>query len=78
MHTCSGAMYALSGQRCTTTKEDKRNGSFIKACPRVAGCRLSIALHDERMSVTVVTPDDKEHPLNYWDVITVGLSRLGC
>jgi hypothetical protein len=67
----------LSGQRCTTTKEDKRNGSFIKACPGVAGSRLLIALQDERMSVTVVTPDDKEHPLNYWDVITGGLSRLG-
>jgi hypothetical protein len=36
-----------------------------------------IALQDERMSVTVVTPDDKEHPLNYWDVITGDLSRLG-
>jgi hypothetical protein len=67
----------LSGHRCATTKEDKRNGSFIKACPGVAGCRLLIALHDERMSVTVVTPDDKEHPLNYRDVITAGLSRLG-
>jgi hypothetical protein len=66
----------LSGQRCTTTKEDKRNGSFIKVCPGVAGCRLLIALQDERMSVTVVTPDDKEHPLNYWDVITGG-ARLG-
>jgi hypothetical protein len=67
----------LSGQRCTTTKEDKRHGSFIKACPGVAGRRLLIALHDERMSVTVVTPDDKEYPLNYWDGITTGLSRLG-
>jgi hypothetical protein len=67
----------LSGQRCTTTKEDKRNGGFVKACPGVAGCRLLIALQDERMSVTVVTPDNKEHPLNYRDVITEGASRLG-
>ena len=27
--------------------------------------------------MTVVTQDDKEHPLNYWDVITPGFSSLG-
>jgi len=67
----------LSGQRCTTREEDQRDGSLVNACPGVAGFTLLIASRDERMSVTVVTPDAKEHPLDYWRVITTNSSRLG-
>jgi hypothetical protein len=67
----------LTGQHCKAIKEDKRIGSFAKACPGVAGYRLLITSDDEHMSVTVITDEDKEHPLNYSHVITPGFSSLG-
>jgi hypothetical protein len=36
-----------------------------------------IASDDEGMFVTVVTPDEREHPLDYAEVIAPGASRLG-
>ena len=53
-------------------KEDKGTGSFVKECPGVAGFRLVIASDDEGMFVTVVTPDEREHPLDYAEVIAPG------
>ena len=67
----------LIGRNCTMTKEDKNTGSFVKVCPGVAGSRLLIASDDDRMSVTVVTEDEREHPLDYPEVIAPGVSRLG-
>ena len=67
----------LSGNECRTIKEDKETGSSIQRCPGVAGYHLIVADDDSRMSVSVVTPDNKEHPVDYWNVIAKSFSSLG-
>jgi hypothetical protein len=62
---------------CETVKEDKETGSFVRRCPGVEGFRLLVAEDDARVSVSVVTPDNKEHPLDYWNVVTRSFSSLG-
>ncbi|HEX8423312.1 MAG TPA: hypothetical protein VF634_07870, partial [Pyrinomonadaceae bacterium] len=45
--------------------------------PGVGGYKLLVSEDDARMSVTVVDPRGKEHPLEYWNVISSGFSSLG-
>jgi hypothetical protein len=67
----------LSGNQCKTVKENAETGSSVQECPGVAGFRLLVADDDARMSVSVVTPDKKEHALDYWNIITRSFSSLG-
>lgn len=67
----------LSGNNCKIIKEDRETGSSVRRCPGVGGFHLLIADDDSRMSISVVTPDRKEHPLDYWNVITRSFSSLG-
>lgn len=67
----------LYGTACALIKEDKETGSSIHKCPGVGGFELLVANDDARMSVSVVTPDSHDYPLNYWDVITPSFSHLG-
>jgi hypothetical protein len=39
--------------------------------------QLLVLDDDERMSITVVTEDRKEHPLDFWNVVTPAFSELG-
>lgn len=72
------SMYTdLSGTACSLLKEDQETGSSVHKCPGVGGYELLVADDDARMSVTVVTPESQEYPLNYWDVITHSFSSLG-
>jgi hypothetical protein len=68
---------SLTTDACTSVSENKETGSTIGRCPGVGGYQLLVADDDSRMSVTVVTPDKKEHPLNYWTIITPHFSTLG-
>lgn len=67
----------LSGKECNTIREDKETGSSTKRCPGVAGFSLLVEDDDARMSLTVVTPDNRQHPLNYWNIVTRSFSSLG-
>lgn len=63
--------------RCRVTATDEESESSSARCPGVAGYALNVHEGDLRMSIDVVTPDGREHPLNYWSVITSGFSSLG-
>jgi hypothetical protein len=67
----------LSGNQCKTIKEDKETGSSVRECPGVGGFHLLVADDDARMSISVVSPGNKEHPLDYWNIITRSFSSLG-
>lgn len=67
----------LSGPKCKTIKTDQETGSSVQKCPGVGGFHLLVADDDDRMSVIVVSPDGKPHPLDYWEVITSAFSSLG-
>lgn len=73
-----GSVYtSLSPKRCRTLRVDKETGSSVQRCPGVAGYSLLVEDDDARQSVTVIAPDGKRHPLNYWQVVTTAFSTVG-
>ena len=67
----------LAGSSCTLVEEHKVTGATVHRCRGVSGWNLLVLYDDQRMSVTLVGPNRKEHPLDYWDVVTQGFSSLG-
>ncbi len=67
----------LSGNGCKLLKMDKETGSSIRKCPGVGGFHLLVLDDDARASITVVGPNNKEYPLDYWNVITRSFSSVG-
>lgn len=67
----------LSSTHCKTIEVDKETGSSVQKCAGVAGYSLLVEDDDARQSVTVLTPDGKRHPLDYWQVITTAFSTVG-
>ncbi len=67
----------LSSNKCKTLTTDRETGASTQACPGVARYRLLVHDDDSRQSITVVTPDGKEHDLDFWDVVTRGFSSVG-
>lgn len=67
----------LSGNQCNLLKMDKETGSSSRKCPGVGGFHLLVLDDDARASISVVGPDKKEYPLDYWNVITRSFSSLG-
>jgi hypothetical protein len=65
----------LTPAKCKVTKEDVEYQE--SKCPGQGGYTLLSIYGDQRQSVTVVTPEGKEHPLNYWEVITPSMSHTG-
>src|SRR5919112_5364274 len=63
--------------RCKTVESHEEGASSVQKCAGVAGYSLLVEDSDSRQSVTVVSPEGKQHPLNYWQVITTGFSSLG-
>lgn len=67
----------LSSAKCTTIKVDQETGSSTSRCAGVGGYQLLVEDDDARQSVTIVAPDGRQHPLNYWEVITPAFSSVG-
>lgn len=67
----------LAPDRCKTVETHEEGASSVQKCAGVEGYALLVEDDDSRQSVTVVGPDGKKHPLNYWQVITTGFSSLG-
>lgn len=67
----------LTDPECQMVKEDKETGASVRKCPGIDGYSLLIADDDSRVSISVVTPNGQEHPLEYWNVITRAFSQLG-
>ena len=73
----SSVYTSLAEADCRVIEVDEEAGGSTSRCPGVAGHALKVMEGDLRMSIDVVTPDGKEHPLNYWSVITGNFSYLG-
>jgi len=67
----------LGSSKCKTTQVEDETGSSVQNCPGVAGYKLQVLDDDSRQSITVVTPDLKEHPLDLWEVVTRSFSSVG-
>ncbi|MGF6189295.1 hypothetical protein [Serratia sp. 2723] len=66
----------LSGATCQQRTLEAETGSTAELCPGVAKYQLDSLYDDNRMSLTVITPDQKNHPLNLWDLLPSGSSSL--
>lgn len=73
----SSVYTSLVAADCRVIEVDEEAGGSVSRCPGAAGHALKVLESDLRMSIDVVTPDGKEHPLNYWGVITGNFSSLG-
>lgn len=67
----------ISSKSCTKHIDDQATQAYTLNCPGVHGFRLQVHEDDERSSISLVTPDKRVIPLNYWDVVTRGFSTLG-
>jgi hypothetical protein len=67
----------LASSRCKTLVVDRETGASTQSCRGIAGYKLLVHDDDARQSITVVTPDGKEHDLDFWDVVTHRFSSLG-
>lgn len=68
---------SLSGKSCHSVKKDAETGSSIQRCPGVGEFSLLVLDDDDRMSLTMVSPGRKEHPLDLWTIVTKSFSTLG-
>lgn len=67
---------ALVGKSCTSHFDDAITGASTTECRGIQGFRLLVSEDDERASISIVTPDRRVFPLNYWGVVTGGFSSL--
>ncbi len=66
---------SLSG--CKTVSTDRESDSSTQACRGVGGYNLRLEYGDARESITVISPDGKSYPLNFWEVLSSGFSSVG-
>lgn len=67
----------ISSKTCKTIKLDEETATSTQICSGIEGYKLLVYDSDDRSSITVISPDGKEHPLEYWQVVTQGFSSLG-
>ena len=67
----------LYGKACKTVELDRASGASTRQCAGVGG--YSLLVHEARAqtSIDIVTPRGAVYPLEYWEVVTPGLSRVG-
>jgi hypothetical protein len=67
---------SLAGRDCPSVEQGIETAYFTMECPGVGGFHLRVLRDDERSSVTVVTPDGHQFPLEFWNVVTRAFSDL--
>lgn len=79
--TASGEITSLYSplvqEQCRVIEEDEETDYSVSRCPGIAGYALNVSDGDARVSIDVITPDGREHPLQYWTVITSAFTTLG-
>jgi hypothetical protein len=75
--TISSVYTSLEESACRVVERDEETGDTSSRCPGAAGHALLVHDGDARMSVDVVAPGGRAHPLRYWGVITSAFSSLG-
>lgn len=68
---------SLKADDCTTVSVDEEAGGSTQRCPGTAGYTLLALDGDARMSITLVDPAGREHPLEFWTTITGAFTSLG-
>lgn len=67
----------LNGKGCGPERTTSEVSSE-RTCTGIEGYKLLIHYDDERESITIITPDGRQHPLNFWETISKGaFAHLG-
>jgi hypothetical protein len=61
----------LSGSGCGAPRTTSEV-SAERTCSGVEGYKLIIQTDDDRDSIAIITPDGRQHPLNFWETISKG------
>lgn len=61
----------LTGKGCSPERTTSEVSSE-RTCTGIEGYKLIVQNDDERDSIAIVTPDGRQHPLNFWDTISNG------
>lgn len=67
----------LYGNSCKIIELDKASGANTRRCAGVGGYSLLVHEANAQTSIDIVTPSGAVYPLEYWEVVTPGLSRVG-
>ena len=67
----------LYGKACKTVETDKGSGANTRLCKGVGGYSLLVHEANAQTSIDIVTPANAVYPLEYWEVVTPGLSNVG-
>ena len=73
----SSVYTSLTGGNCQTIETTEETGGSVQKCKGFGDWSLMILDDDERMSVNVITPEEKQHELDFWSVVTTAFSSLG-
>ena len=69
---------SLSDKVCKTIESNpNEGGSYEGLCPGIGGYKLRLYEGDLRQSINVVTPNKKDHPLDFGSNVTSAFSAVG-
>jgi hypothetical protein len=77
LQAASSIYSELYGKSCNLIEVDKGSGASTRRCSGVGGYSLLVHEAHAQTSVDIVTPGRAVYPLEYWEVVTPGLSRVG-
>lgn len=67
----------LHGKACKTIEFDPQTRVSTRRCTGVGGYSLLVHEANAQTSIDIVTPERTVLPLEYWEVVTPGLSHVG-
>ena len=67
----------LATAKCRTIETAEETGNTTQKCNGVGGYQVLVYDDDSRQSITLVDARGKEHPLNFWHVVTLSFSSIG-
>jgi hypothetical protein len=75
--TAESVYTELDRAKCRTVEYEHEGYSWTRECRGVAGYKLLHLQGDERESITVVSPDGRPHPLEFWSTVSPAFSSVG-
>ena len=76
-HAAASLYTDLYGKSCKVIETDKGSGATTRRCNGVGGYSLLVHEANAQTSIDIVTPAQQVYPLEYWEVVTPGLSTVG-
>jgi hypothetical protein len=76
-HAAVSVYTDLSPRSCRSAKVLEASTDSMRRCSGFGGYRLLLLDSDSRMSITVIDPQGRHQPLDFWRVVTPYFSTIG-